>query len=121
VPNNMAIIFAGDFDPDYVIRRVDEKFSYMQPKPVKEYKAPVEAPITAPIVNEVFGPDAENVNLAFRMPGALDTENSVILTVISQVLSTGKAGLLDLNLNKQQEGLGAGVSILPWKDYTVFA
>ncbi|QEH40270.1 pitrilysin family protein [Chitinophaga sp. XS-30] len=121
VPNNMAIIFAGDFDPDYVIRRIDEKFSYMQPKPVQEYKAPVEAPITAPIVKEVFGPDAENVNLAFRMPGALDTKNAVMLTVISQILSNGKAGLLDLNLNKQQKVLGAGVSTLPWKDYTVFA
>lgn len=121
VPNNMAVIFAGDFDPDYVIKRIDEKFSYMQQKPVQEYKAPVEAPITAPIVKEVFGPDAENVNLAFRMPGALDTKNAVILTVISQILSNGKAGLLDLNLNKQQKVLGAGVSTLPWKDYTVFA
>lgn len=121
VPNNMAIIFAGDFDPDYVIRRIDEKFSYMQPKPVQEYKAPVEAPISAPIVKEVFGPDAENVNIAFRMPGALDTKNAVMLTVISQILSNGKAGLLDLNLNKQQKVLGAGVSTLPWKDYTVFA
>lgn len=121
VPNNMAIVFAGDFDPDYVIKRIDEQFSYMTARPVTEYKAPVEAPISAPIVKEVFGPDAENVNIAFRMPGALDTKNSVILTVVSQVLSNGKAGLLDLNLNKQQKVLGAGASLLPWKDYTVFA
>ncbi|RPD40246.1 M16 family metallopeptidase [Chitinophaga barathri] len=121
VPNNMAIVMAGDFDPDYVIKRIDEAFSYMQKKPVVEYKAPVEKLITSPIVKEVFGPDAENVNIAYRMSGALDTKNAVVLTVLSQILSNGKAGLLDLNLNKQQKVLGAGVSTLPWKDYTVFA
>ena len=121
VPNNMAIVFAGDFDPDYVIKRIDQQFGYMKTKPVKEYKAPAEAPITKPIVKEVFGPDAENVNLAYRMPGALDTRSAVVLTVLSQILSNGKAGLMDLNLNKQQKVLGASVSILPWKDYTVFS
>ncbi|WP_346317198.1 insulinase family protein [Chitinophaga sp. YIM B06452] len=121
VPNNMALVMAGDFDPDYVIKRIDESFAYMQKKPVPEYKAPVEKPITSPIVKEVFGPDAENVNIAYRMPGALDTKNAVILTVLSQILSNGKAGLMDLNLNKQQKVLGASVSNMPWKDYTVFS
>jgi predicted Zn-dependent peptidase len=121
VPNNMAIVMAGDFDPDYVIKKIDEQFAYMQPKPVKEYTAAPEAPIKAPIVKEVLGPDAESVNIAFRMPGALDVESSVILNVLAQVLNNGKAGLLDLNINKQQKVLNAGVSQLQWKDYTVFA
>lgn len=120
VPNNMAIVMAGDFDFDYVIKRVDNSFGYMQSKPVPEYKAPVEAPITAPIVKEVFGPDAENVTIAFRMPGALDTKASNLLNVLSQVLSNGKAGLLDLNINKQQKTLGASAGLMQWKDYTVF-
>jgi predicted Zn-dependent peptidase len=121
VPNNMAIVMAGDFDPDYVIKKIDEQFSYMQPKTVKEYKAAPEAPIKAPVVKEVFGPDAESVNIAFRMPGALDVESTVLLNVLAQVLNNGKAGLLDLNINKQQKVLNAGVSQLQWKDYTVFA
>lgn len=121
VPNNMAIVMAGDFDPDYVIKHIDSSFAYMKPKPVPAYKAPVEAPITAPIVKEVFGPDAENVTIAFRMPGALDVHSSVLLNVISQILENGKAGLLDLNLNKQQKVLGASASELQWKDYTVFS
>lgn len=121
VPNNMAVVMAGDFNPDYVIKQIDQKFAYMKPKPVTEYKAAPEKPITAPIVKEIFGPDAENVNIAFRIPGALDTKASVVATVISQVLSNGKAGLLDLNLNKQQKLLGASVSQLNWKDYSVFA
>jgi predicted Zn-dependent peptidase len=120
VPNNMAIVMAGDFDPDYMIKHIDNAFAYMKAKPVPEYKAPVEAPIKAPIVKEVFGPDAENVTIAFRMPGALDTKSSVLLNVVSQILDNGKAGLLDLNLNKQQKVLGSGADVMAWKDYTVF-
>lgn len=120
VPNNMAVVMAGDFDFDYVIKRIDSSFSYMQSKPIAEYKSPVEAPITAPIAKEVFGPDAENVTIAFRMPGALDTKASNLLNVVTQVLSNGKAGLLDLNINKQQKTLGASAGLMQWKDYAVF-
>jgi predicted Zn-dependent peptidase len=120
VPNNMAIVMAGDFDFDYVIKRIDSSFAYMQSKPVPEYKAPVEAPITAPIVKEVFGPDAENVTIAFRMPGALDVQSSTLLNVLSQILENGKAGLLDLNINRQQKVQGASAGLMQWKDYTVF-
>lgn len=121
VPNNMSIIFAGDFDPDYVIKKVDAAFSYMKPKPVTEYTGPKEKPITEPIVKEVLGPDAENISLAFRMPGATDTRNTVLLNVVAYVLSNGKAGLLDLNLNNQQKLLRASISLYPWKDYAVFS
>jgi len=121
VPNNMAITMAGDFDPDYVIKAIDNSFSYMKAKPVTEYKPAPEAPIKAPIVKEVLGPDAESVDLAFRMPGALDTKSSVLLSVVSQILTNGKAGLLDLNINKQQKVLGAGASLLSWKDYAILS
>jgi len=120
VPDNMAVVMAGDLDPDVVIKQVDKAFAYMKPKPVAEYKSPVEKPITAPIVKEVFGPDAENVMIAFRMPGALDVKSNVLLSVISEVMNNGKAGLLDLNINKQQKVLKSGASVMAWKDYSVF-
>lgn len=120
VPNNMAIVMAGDFDPDEVVKKIDEKFAYWQPKPVQEYKPAPESPIATPVVKEVYGPSAEYVQIGYRMPGALDVPSSVLLTVASQILSNGKAGLLDLNLNKQQKLLGAGASVISWKDYSVF-
>lgn len=120
VPNNMAIVMAGDFNPDYVIKKIDEDFGYMKAKPVPEYKSPVEAPIKAPIVKEVIGPDAESVTIAYRMPGALDTKSSVMLGVISEIMNNGKAGLLDLNINKAQKVLGASAGVMGWKDYGVF-
>jgi predicted Zn-dependent peptidase len=121
VPDNMAIVLSGDLDPDHVIKQIDKDFSYMQSKPVTEYKSPVEQPIAAPIVKEVFGPDAENVMIAFRMPGALDVRSNVMLSVLSEIMNNGKAGLLDLNINKQQKVLKSGASVMAWKDYSVFA
>jgi len=58
--------------------------------------------------------------IAFRMPGALDVKSNVLLSVISEVMNNGKAGLLDLNINKQQKVLKSGASVMAWKDYSVF-
>ncbi|HMH32903.1 MAG TPA: insulinase family protein [Puia sp.] len=119
VPNNMAIILAGDFDPDYVIRQIDEKFGYMEPKPVKEYKPGPEKAITAPVIKEVVGPDAESVNIGFRLPGEADTRSSLLESALLSMLFNGKAGLIDLNLNKKQALLNASASLDAMKDYSV--
>ncbi|HNF72313.1 MAG TPA: insulinase family protein, partial [Chitinophagaceae bacterium] len=37
VPNNMCVVMAGDFNPDSVIVKIDQAFSYMKPHPVPEY------------------------------------------------------------------------------------
>jgi predicted Zn-dependent peptidase len=119
VPNNMAIILAGDFDPDYVIKQIDSRFSYMQPKPVTEYSPAPEKPIQAPIQAEVFGPDAETVNIGFRMPGETDTRAVLMEETLRSLLSNGKAGLIDLNLNKKQALLSASCGLEGMKDYSV--
>ena len=119
VPGNMAIVMAGDLDPDELIKKIDKSFSVLPAKPVKVYEGPKEAPIAAPIIKEVVGPDAENLSIAFRLPGIEDRKDEVILTVISQLLSNGKAGLMDINLNKQQKVLSAGADEMDWKDYSV--
>jgi len=119
VPNNMAIILAGDFDPDYVISKIDQLFSYMQPKNVVEYNPAAEKPIAAPIFKEVFGPDAESTGIGFRLPGDLDTRSSLIESALFRILYNGKAGLLDLNLNKKQLVLNASGYVDDMKDYSV--
>lgn len=119
VPNNMAVIMAGDFNPDELVKKIDEKFSYLKPKPVEEYKGPKEAPVTGPVVKEVYGPTAESVRITYRTP-ASGTQEEMLTQMISSILSNGKAGLLDINLNKQQKVLGAGSGILQFRDYGAF-
>jgi predicted Zn-dependent peptidase len=113
VPNNMGIILAGDFDPDVMIKKVDEYFSYMAKKDVPKYTFEPEAPIAAPIEKDVFGPDAEFVTIGYRMPG-IHEKDALLADLVSQVLTNGRAGLIDLNLVKKQKLLRAfaGTDIL---------
>ncbi|MBC8111960.1 MAG: insulinase family protein [Verrucomicrobia bacterium] len=120
VPNNMAVIMVGDFNPDEVIKKIDEKFAYMQPKPVVEYQPNPEVAMSVSAKKEVFGPTPENIVIAFRMPGRIDDEATVLSTLADELMSSGKAGLIDLNLVKQQKVLRASASPLRFKDYMVW-
>lgn len=117
VPNNMAICMSGDFDPDAAIKIIDEKFSSWKNKPVPVYQPYIEKPITAPIIKEVVGPDAENVLIGFRFPGT-GTKDADMLMLINRILTNGKAGLIDLNLNQEQKVLEAGAYDQEHKDYS---
>ncbi|MBL7718194.1 MAG: insulinase family protein [Flavipsychrobacter sp.] len=113
VPNNMGVIVSGDFNPDELIKKIDAEFSVMKSKPVPEYKFQPEAPLTAPVIKEVVGPDAEFVSIAYRLPG-VHSKDAVLADLVGQILSNGKAGLIDLNLVKKQKLLRAvaGASVL---------
>jgi len=118
VPNNMGIVMSGDFNPDQVIAQIDKDFSYMQTKPVPAYKFDPEAPITAPITAEVTGPDPENIMMGFRFPGAA-SKDAQMVELVSNILTNGAAGLIDLNLVQKQKLLSAGGFPYILKDYSV--
>lgn len=106
VPNNMGIIIAGDFDPDVMIRKVEENFSKLSSKTVPKYTFKPEDPITAPVIKEVYGPDAEFVSIGYRLPG-VHSKDALLADLVGQILTNGKAGLIDLNLIKKQKLLRA--------------
>ena len=118
VPNNMGVILSGDFNPDVIIKKVDEHFSYMKPKPIPVYKFEPEQPITSPVKRDVYGPNPENLTIAFRFPGA-NTRDARLLDLMGSMLTNGKAGLFDLDLVKKQKLLSAGASDYTLKDYCV--
>ena len=120
VPNNMAICLSGDFNPDEMIATIDKYFGHLQPNPnLPVLQMPEETEISEPIVREVWGLDAETVALAWRFPGASSKEYE-LLTVLSQVLYNGQAGLIDLNLNQQQKMLRAMSGAMSLSDYSIF-
>ncbi|MXV17328.1 M16 family metallopeptidase [Hufsiella ginkgonis] len=119
VPGNMGIVLSGDFNPDEVIKKIDGAFSYLAAKPFPTYKPQAEKPITAPVVKDIYGPTAELVRICFRST-ADNTRDGMLADLVSSILSNGKAGLLDLDLNKQQKVLGAGAAVWQFKDYGIF-
>jgi predicted Zn-dependent peptidase len=118
VPNNMGIIMSGDFNPDVMIKKIDATFGYMQNKPFAKYTFQPEQPITSPMVSEVVGPDAESVTIGFRLPGN-KSKDVLLADLVGQILTNGKAGLMDLNLVKKQKLLGASASAFALIDYGV--
>jgi predicted Zn-dependent peptidase len=118
VPNNMGVIFSGDFNPDVVIKKIDQTFSFMKAKPIPAYTFQPEAPITSPIKADVYGPNPENLTITFRFPGA-STRDARLLNLMGSMLTNGKAGLFDLNLIKKQKLLSASAGSYNLKDYSV--
>lgn len=118
VPNNMAIILSGDFDPDEAVDVITRYFGDMKPNPDLESQRLTiveETPFTEPQRVEVWGNDAERLTLAWRIPGAA-SKDKVVLSVLSEVLSNGSAGLLDLDINQAQKLLGAGSGMYDMAD-----
>ncbi|NOU17103.1 MAG: insulinase family protein [Bacteroidales bacterium] len=118
VPNNMAVVMSGDFDPDVAIKVIDKYFSKLKPSDVPTLKFEPEEPITSPKEFEVVGLEAENINIAYRFPGANSSE-VIMVDMLAAILSNGKAGLIDLNINKKQLTLGSRASNQKLTDYSM--
>lgn len=119
VPNNIAICMAGDLDPDKTIETINKYFGSLQPNPnLPARPQPKANPIQAPIVKEVFGPDAETVCVAWRLPTT--PEDDILLGLTSEVVNNGKAGLLDVDLTQQQKVLYCYSGNYGLSDYSTF-
>ena len=119
VPNNMAIILAGDIDPDHTIELVEKYFGHYKRQEVPVFTPPNEEPITEPELVEVQGSSSEWVDVGFRLPG-ISEEDIYILPLLDGLLSNGKAGLIDLNLIKSQQILSGYSQYMIAKDYSFF-
>ena len=120
VPNNMAICMAGDFDPDKVIATIDRYFgSWKKSDNVVYPQFPVQKDLTSPVSTTVIGKEAENIMMAWKMSGAAELQNDT-LSVISQILSNGKAGLFDIDINQPMRCQGAQAFNYDMRDYSQF-
>ncbi|MDH6343828.1 putative Zn-dependent peptidase [Parabacteroides sp. PFB2-12] len=120
VPNNMAICLSGDFNPEEMIRLIDTYFGDMQPNESLPAQPAIHpSPIKEVIVREVFGLDAENVNIGWRTPGAASPEND-LMGLTRSILYNGKAGLMDVNITQQQKVLSSYASGWTMADHASF-
>lgn len=119
VPNNMAVILAGDIDYDRTIAMVDKHFGKWQRKNVPGFTFERDADRTEPVTSEVFGPDAEWVQLAWRFDGYGSTD-ALMLQLIDGILNNGKAGVMDLGLVQAQKVLSASSYASTSADYSEF-
>ncbi|MBR4926134.1 MAG: insulinase family protein [Prevotella sp.] len=120
VPNNVAICMAGDFDPDKTIALIDQYFG--QWKPGDDVRQPVFSkfqPLTAPVDTTVIGQQAETVWMAWVAEKGASLQCDT-LDIIGDILSNGKAGLFDLNLNQSMKVQSANAGLETLQDYSGF-
>ena len=99
-PNNVAICMAGDLDPDKTIAIIEKYFGSWTPG--ADVKQPTFAPLpplTAPKDTTIVGQEAEQIWVAWRAKQANSLQADT-LQLMENVLSNGRAGLFDLNLNQ---------------------
>ncbi|MBO4645892.1 MAG: insulinase family protein [Bacteroidales bacterium] len=116
VPNNMAVILAGDFDPDEAVDILEKHFGGLQPRALPaqvQVAAEEQQPLHNGVIRrEVVGQEAEFVNIAFRIGRPANTTDIYMLRMLDYVMNNGKCGLIDLNVNKKQ--LAASASAYPY-------
>ena len=116
-PNNMAIILAGDLDPDATVAAIQKYFGEW-----KQGEIPVfvknEAPKLKTIVSREYkGPQPEHVIMGYLFDGA-NSHDAMMAKLVDNILANGEAGLIDLDLVQQQKVLQAYSFIDENTDYT---
>jgi zinc protease len=119
VPNNMAIVVAGDFDPDKVVALAEANFGNYERKEVPPFTFEKQEILRGPKKTEVFGQQSSSVQLAWRMEGA-NTTDADFAGMLTTMLYNRQAGLIDLDLVQQQKVLDASAGAMNLADYSGF-
>ena len=118
VPANMAVVLAGDFDPQEAIDLAEKTFGSWQPKEIPAYNPPA-IPETQAAEYEVWGQESESVLLHWRCEGAGSREADKAL-LIAGMLYNQQAGLFDLDLLQSQKVLEASAHLVQMAEYSMF-
>jgi len=119
VPNNMAIILAGDFDPQEAIELAEQYFGDYVARDIPPFHFEEQPAISGPMRKDVYGKEAPYLMLTWRLDGS-STADFFMGTMLQQLLYNQQAGLFDLFLNQQQEVLESEAWFMPHEDYSVF-
>ena len=117
VPANMAVVLAGDFDEAEAFEMARRTFGTWAPRPVPAYEVP-RLDLPAATEREVFGEEAESVQLNWRLPAA-PTREALVGTLAVGMLYNRQAGLFDLELVQRQRVLTASAGIIPMAEYGI--
>lgn len=119
VPNNMAVILAGDFDPEVAVELAERTFGHLRPKQIPPFSVKKQPEITEIVRKTVLGQEAEWVEIGWRFPGAASKE-AFMLPLIAGILYNQQAGLIDLNLKQKQLVLEGYAFQRQYEDFSQF-
>ncbi len=104
VPNNMAIVLCGDFDPREAVTLAERYFGHFAPKALPPFAPEPQPELTSRVQRDVYGQEPAWVELGWRFGGAR-SEEALLLPVVAGILHNYQAGLFDLHLLQAQRVL----------------
>ncbi len=117
VPNNMAIVLCGDFDPAEAVALAERHFGHLPAKPLPAFHFDPQPALTKRTLREVYGNEAPWVEIGWRLPGANSPE-ARLLPLLANVLHNQAAGIFDLNLMQKQQLLEVYAYPRIYEDYS---
>jgi predicted Zn-dependent peptidase len=107
VPNNMAIVLAGDIDAKTALPILEEKFGRLEPRPLPK-PAPGKLPkLSGRKVVEVVADGEESATIAWHTVPVAHADEPV-LAVMDRLLDDQRVGLLNVQLELTQKVPSAG-------------
>ncbi len=117
VPNNMAVILSGDFDPDVAIKTIEKYFGKLEAAPIEDYVFEQEDSIKTAVEITINAPNSASLIMAYRFEGA-KSKKVYLAQMVDMILNNSKAGLIDLNINQKQKAVGVYSGVQVDKDYS---
>jgi predicted Zn-dependent peptidase len=118
VPNNMAIVMSGDFDPADAVRLAERYFGKFEKREVPKFKFEPQPELAVRTHREVWGQESPWVEMGWRLPGAKSEETALLLPLVAGILHNYQAGLFDLNIVQQQQLLEAYAYPRVYEDFS---
>jgi len=118
VPNNMAVILAGDFNPEEAVASIEKHFGTLQSKPIPVWNVIEEKPLPSIVRETITSPEPESLTMLYRLPGVHGADVPA-LKMVDMVLANGSAGLIDINLNQKQAVARASCGPAFMSDYGI--
>jgi len=107
VPNNMAIVLAGDIDAKTALPVLEAAFSRLEPKALPTELPGKIVPLTAKVTKTVVAKGEQSAMLAWPTVPVSHADVAA-LTVMDRVLDDAKVGLLNVELELTQKVPSAG-------------
>lgn len=117
VPNNMALVLCGDFDPEEAVALAERHFGHFRPKPLPPFNVEPQPELKSRVQRDVYGQEANWIEMGWRFPGATSDE-ALLLPLLAGILHNYQAGLFDLNLLQGQQVLEAHAFPRIYEDYS---
>ena len=117
VPNNMAVVMSGDFDPEEVARLAQKYFGSWKSGTVPVFRFEKQPELASRVRRDVYGNEAPWIEVGWRFPGA-SSQEALMLPLVAGILHNYQAGLFDLNIIQQQKLLEAYAYPRAYEDFS---